>query len=123
VVSLPPRPSVVISFVLGDTPWKPATITTWPASSAARMRSGFTPTMRALAWRSSVKMPLCEPVNEMAFTPRSWSAMATSAMDTRSPVVTSMSSSRRDGCGETWWASAISSSVVSPMALTTTTIA
>ena len=39
----------------------------------------------------------------------------------RSPVVSSMSISRGSGMGVTWWARSISSSVVSPMALTATT--
>ena len=37
VVSEPPRPSVVTSR-LEDTPWKPATITTWPRASSSSMR-------------------------------------------------------------------------------------
>ncbi len=86
------------------------------------MRSGRTPVMRAAPWAESVSTPLCEPVNEIASTPRSCSAIASSAIDTRSPVVSSMSSSRRLGAGETSRASASSSSVVWPIADTTTTV-
>ncbi len=78
--------------------------------------------MRAFACASSVRMPLCEPVNEIAGAPRSCSAIASSAMETRSPVVSNMSISRRLGVGETCRASAISSSVVCPIAETTTTM-
>ena len=48
-------------------------------------------------------------------------AIATSAIDMRSPAVTSMSSSRAGGIGETFSARSNSSSVVSPIAETTTT--
>ena len=50
VVSLPPRPSVVISALsTADAlwPWKPATMTTLPAASSARTRRGSMPAMRA----------------------------------------------------------------------------
>ena len=46
--------------------------------------------------------------------------MASSAMDIRSPAVNSMSSSRPCGLSLTWLASAIRSSVVPPIAETTT---
>ena len=84
------------------------------------MRSGLTAVMRAALWAPSVRMPLCEPVKEIAGTPRSPSAIASSAMATRSPVVSSMSSSRRLGSAETCRARRSSSSVVWPMAETTT---
>ena len=48
-------------------------------------------------------------------------AMATSAIEMRSPAVSSMSSSRAGGSGETCWARSRRSSVVSPIADTTTT--
>ena len=48
-------------------------------------------------------------------------AMASSAIDIRSPAVSSISSSRPGGSGLTWAARSWSSSVVSPMADTTTT--
>ena len=47
--------------------------------------------------------------------------MASSAMEIRSPAVSSMSSSRPGGSGLTWLARSSSSSVVSPIAETTTT--
>ena len=47
--------------------------------------------------------------------------MATRAIEMRSPAVSSMSSSRAGGSGETCSARSRSSSVVSPMAETTTT--
>jgi hypothetical protein len=50
-----------------------------------------------------------------------WMAMASSAMEMRSPLDRSMSSSRGAGIGATSAASASSSSVVSPIALTATT--
>ncbi len=68
--------------------------------------AGRTSMMRAPEWRSLVKMPDCEPVNEMASTPRAASAMAKSAIEMRSPVETSMSSSRRGGASVTCLASA-----------------
>ncbi len=77
--------------------------------------------MRAPVWRSLVKIPDCDPVNEMASTPRASSAIANSAIEMRSPVESSMSNSRRGGDGVTERASANSSSVVLPIAETTTT--
>ena len=64
--------------------------------------------------------PACEPVNERASCPRLAIAMATSAIEIRSPAVSSMSISRPGGSGVTCWARSSSSSVVSPMADTTT---
>ncbi|SKV10419.1 Uncharacterised protein [Mycobacteroides abscessus subsp. abscessus] len=65
--------------------------------------------------------PACEPVNERAEAPSEWMAIATRALDIRSPAVRSMSSSRGGGAGQTCWARSSSSSVVSPIAETTTT--
>ncbi len=48
-------------------------------------------------------------------------AIASSAIEMRSPVVSSMSISRASGMGVTSCARSMSSSVVSPMALTATT--
>ena len=48
-------------------------------------------------------------------------AMASRAIEIRSPAVSSMSSSRAGGSGLTWLARSISSSVESPIADTTTT--
>ncbi|CAB4342517.1 unannotated protein [freshwater metagenome] len=49
-------------------------------------------------------------------------AMANTAIDIRSPAVNNMSSSRPGGLGETCFARSNNSSVVSPIAETTTTI-
>lgn len=65
--------------------------------------------------------PACEPVNERAWAPSDSIAIATSALEIRSPAVSSMSSSRGGGAGHTCWARSIRSSVVSPIAETTTT--
>ena len=75
------------------------------------MRCAFTSTIFALPCAVSVTIPACEPVSEIASVPRSEIAMATSAQEIRSPTEMSMSSSRGFGRGETWWASASSSSV------------
>jgi hypothetical protein len=57
----------------------------------------------------------------MASPPSSRIAIDSSAIEIRSPVVSSMSSSRRSGLADTCFASDSSSSVVSPIADTTTT--
>ena len=97
MVSEPPRPSVVMSLVSCATPWKPATIGMAPSSMAWRMRPGVTSMMRAAPWAESVIRPAWEPVYDRASAPRSEIAMATSAMEMRSPAVSSMSSSRAGG--------------------------
>ena len=94
--SVPPRPSVVTSYAV-ETPWKPATSTIFPSSSASWIRRARTSTIFALPWTVSVTMPACEPVSEIASWPRSKIAIAASAHEIRSPTETSMSSSR--GCG------------------------
>ena len=76
--------------------------------------------MRALVWELSVTMPTWAPVKLMAGSPRVWIAIAMSAMEICSPVARSMSISRAGGFSVICWASSISSSVVSPRALTTT---
>jgi len=76
--------------------------------------------MRARPWLVSVTMPACEPVNETASQPRSISAIEMSAIEIRSPDVSSMSCSRGCGSDETARASSSSRSVVSPIAETTT---
>ncbi len=109
-----------MSFVVWLTPWKPATIAMCPASRALLMRPGVTSMMRAAPWASSVMTPAWLPVKDRASAP-SWAmAMATSAIEMRSPEVRSMSSSRAGGAGVTCSARSISSSVVSPIAETTT---
>jgi len=60
-------------------------------------------------------------VKDTAFSPKEWMAMASRAMDIRSPVVSSISISRRGGSLDIWRARAVRSSVVSAMAETTTT--
>ena len=108
--------------VLGvlETPWKPATIAMSPAASAFSIRPGVT----SMIWRGrateSVITPAWLPVNERAVWPRLAIAIASSAIEMRSPAVSSMSSSRPGGSGETCSARSSSSSVVSPIAETTT---
>ena len=121
VVSEPPRPSVVISFVVRLMPWNPATIAMCPLSRAVRMRCGSTSMIRALPWMPSVIMPAWEPVKDWAEAPNLLMAMASSAMEMRSPAERSMSISRAGAESVTWPARSRSSSVVSPMAETTTT--
>ena len=65
-------------------------------------------------------MPACEPVKLTASWPSSMIAIDSSAIEMRSPAVSSMSISRRDGSGDSSCARSISSSVVLPMAETTT---
>jgi hypothetical protein len=120
VVSEPPRPSVVTSWLV-ETPWKPATSTIFSSSSAAMIRSARTSRIRALVWEVSVTIPAWEPVSESASCPRSLIAIAHSAQEIRSPVDSSMSISRGSGAGETSSAIAISSSVVLPRAESTAT--
>ena len=66
-------------------------------------------------------IPTWLPVKLIASTPMSASAMHSSAIDTRSPVVSSMSSSRPGCVDDTELASAIRLSVALPIADTTTT--
>ena len=77
--------------------------------------------IRALPCTASVMTPACDPVNDRASMPRVAIAIASSAIEIRSPEVSSMSSSRPGGAGLTRLARSISSSVVSPIAETTTT--
>ena len=121
MVSDPPRPSVVMSLLSWLTPWKPATIAIAPSASARSIRPGVTSMILALPCTESVITPACEPVNERAWCPRLPIAIASSAIEIRSPAVSSMSSSRPGGSGETSCASSSSSSVLSPIADTTTT--
>ena len=121
MVSDAPRPRVVTSLVSWATPWKPATITMSPRSRAEVIRPGVMSMIRALPWVPVVMMPACEPVSDRACMPWSWMAMASRAALIRSPAVSSMSSSRGGGSGETCSARSISSSVVSPIAEMTTT--
>ena len=85
------------------------------------MRPGVMSMILARPCAESVITPACEPVNDCALWP-SWAmAIASSAIEIRSPAVSSMSSSRGGGSGVTCSARSRSSSVVSPIAETTTT--
>ena len=64
MVSVPPRPRVVISLVSWLTPWNPATMTMWPLSRASVTRPGVTSMMRALPCVESVMTPAWLPVND-----------------------------------------------------------
>ena len=75
----------------------------------------------ALPCAESVITPAWEPVNDWALWPSSAIAIASSAIEIRSPAVSSMSSSRGGGVGLTCSARSRSSSVLSPIAETTTT--
>ena len=77
--------------------------------------------MRARPCAESVITPACEPVKERASCPKFEIAIASSAIEIRSPAVSNISSSRPPGIGVTAFAKSINSSVVSPIALTTTT--
>src|ERR1700723_1109308 len=92
-----------------------------PSARAPVIRPGVTSMIRALPWVESVITPAWDPVNERASRPRLAMAMASSAIEMRSPAVSSMSSSRPGGTGLTWLARAYRSSVVSPIAGTATT--
>ena len=96
-------------------------MTTMPRSSSSWIRYGRTSTIRAFAWLSDVMMPLWLPVKLIAGTFRAFSAIERRAIEIRSPAVRSMSSSRRAGFSVTCRASPSSSSVVCPIAETTTT--
>ncbi len=110
-----------MSLLSALTPWKPATIGMAPSSSACWIRPGVTLMIRALPCTEVVITPAWLPVKLRASCPRSPIAMASSAIEIRSPAVSSMSSSRGAGSGDTSAASSMSSSVVSPIADTATT--
>ena len=95
--------------------------TIFPRASSSCTRKGRTSMMRASTWRSLVMMPDWLPVKLIASPPSSRIAIDSSAIEIRSPAESSMSSSRRSGFGETFLAIASRSSVVSPIAETTTT--
>src|SRR5438093_617030 len=87
------------------------------------MRVARTSTILARPCSELVMMPACEPVKDTASWPSEWIAIASNAIEIRSPAVSSMSSSRPGGSREIFLASPRRSSVVSPIALTTTTTA
>src|SRR3990172_1300054 len=120
VRSEPPLPSVVTSE-FSVIPWNPATTTTFFSASAFFILSASMLFMRARVCASSVMMPDCLPVSETAGTFASWSAIAKSAMVTRSPVESSMSISRSSGVSEICCARFMSFSVSPLIADTTTT--
>ncbi len=77
--------------------------------------------MRARPCVEVVTTPAWDPVKDLASFPKFPIAIASRAIEIRSPAVSNISSSRPFGSGETWLARSISSSVVSPIAETTTT--
>ena len=85
------------------------------------MRPGRMSMILARPWAVSVMMPACEPVYEAAGWPAALRARERRDMAMRSPAVSSRSSSRALGDGASSAAIARRSSVVSPMAETTTT--
>ena len=85
------------------------------------MRSGRISRILARVWSVSVMIPAWLPVKDADSTPHAPSAMLTSAIEIRSPAVSSMSSSRGGRVGETSSARRIRSSVNLPIAETTTT--
>src|SRR5205823_13464809 len=94
--------------------------TTRPRASSSCTRKGLTSMMRASTCRSLVMIPDWLPVKLIASPPSSRMAIDRSAMEMRSPADSSMSSSRRSGFVEMRFASDSSSSVVAPIADTTT---
>src|SRR5581483_2736371 len=95
--------------------------TIFPRVSSSWTRNGRTSMIRASTWRSVVMIPDWLPVKLIASPPSSRMAIDRSAIEMGSPAVRSMSSSRRSGLAETCLASPSRSSVVSPIAETTTT--
>src|SRR4029453_18570688 len=77
--------------------------------------------MRACVCALSVRIPPCGPVNDAAGHPTSCSAIATSAIETISPVASSVSTSRARGVAETSRARRRRRSVSPAIADTTTT--
>ncbi len=104
-----------------ETPWNPATTAIEPSATDPRSRSALTSRILALRCAVSVRMPAWDPVKLTACSPRSMIAMQRSAIEIRSPAVSSMSISRPLGTFETSWARRSRSSVVLPIAETTTT--
>ena len=78
--------------------------------------------MRALPKAESVCTPACVPLKLTASTPMALSAIASSPIETCSPVLATTSSSRGSGSGWISLASAIRRLVSPLMAETTTTI-
>ena len=95
-----------------------------PLSSSSWTRFGWMSLMRPFVCTESVRMPAIGPVREMADWPSDLKAIASNAMETCSPVVSSMSISRAYWYGSFVMplARVMRSSVVSPIADTTMTI-
>src|SRR3954452_20130016 len=120
-VSEPPRPSVVIRFVSGLMPWKPAMTATslrswkrWISSEPSM------PTMRAEAWASLVRIGICQPCQDRAWIPMPCSTIASSPDVTCSPDATTASYSRASCIGEASVHQATNSLVLPDIAETTT---
>ncbi len=94
LVSEPPRPSVAMRLRSGSSPWKPVTTATSPESSRSRSFSPGISMMRAAPCAASVRMGICQPCHERAWTPIDWSAMARRPAVTFSPDATIASYSR-----------------------------
>ncbi len=120
VRSEPPRPSVWI-MPSGVTPWNPATTRDLPSARYFRINEGSMLRMRPRVCEPVVWMPAWRPVMETASTPRSCSAMVTSAIDCCSPVASSTSISRSLGLPERSLAILIRPSVMPDIAETTAT--
>ena len=102
---MPPRPSVVMSLVvLARRPGTRRRSRSRRRRARSAIRPGVTSMIRALPCAESVITPAWEPVNERASRPRLAIAIASSAIEIRSPAVSSMSSSRAGGSGLTWLA-------------------
>ena len=120
VVSDPPRPRVVTSRSV-DTPWNPATTGTRPSFKASRRRSARTSMMVALVWVVSVMIPAWLPVKDTASMPEV--GQGHDQQGHRDPLPRGEEHVELPGgwTGLTSLANRIRSSVVLPMALTTTT--
>ncbi len=120
LVSLPPRPSVVM-LPSSSTPWKPATTAMVPAPTVSITRVASMALMRALVKALSVSTLSWWPRKLRALPPMAWMAIAVSAAVTCSPVAASASTSRLSG-SEVRSLASLRRRLVSPdMALTMTT--
>jgi hypothetical protein len=73
------------------TPWKPAITATSPVSIAAPSFSAGISSMRARPWASSVRMGICQPIQDRAGTPMLRKVMASRPAVTCSPDATTVS--------------------------------
>ena len=105
-----------------ETPWNPATTATFPPSSASRRRSPRISRILALRWAVSVTMPACEPVNDTAASPQVDDRHAEQRdRDALTRGEEHVHLAGASGSLDTSWARRSRSSVVLPMAETTTT--